>query len=207
MDVERVQPRLQRVVERLGPKHAAAAVQHPHLTIQRGIPVAGPDASGQHPVEQFRTRCRQQHAAFLAPDPMPCKHRHGLLHVAAAAAEPLFTEIIGHALCCHRMQPRFNGLALAVHVAQCQHEAVAGQCAARQLARVPDMLEHAQFIGLQGLDVRRDLFRQPHAETLSGDCVPVLHAGIADGRFRHARPLRNALGREGSVHAALFDGQ
>ena len=37
--------------------------------------------------------------------------------------------------------------------------------------------------------------------------MTILQAGIADRRFRDARPLRDALGGERGVHAALFDGQ
>jgi len=134
MDVERLQPRLQFRCERLGAEHAAATVQHPHLAVQRRVPVARLHPRRQHPVEQFRTRRGQQHRALLALDPAAGEHRHRLAHVVTATAEALFAEVVGHAAPRDRGQPRIDGLALSFDRPQHQHEAVAGQRAARQLA-------------------------------------------------------------------------
>ena len=60
------------------------------------------------------------------------------------AAEALLAEIIGNAGGRDARQARVNRRALALHLAQEQLEAIAGQCAARKLAVVPAMVEHAQ---------------------------------------------------------------
>src|SRR3546814_4610770 len=71
--------------------------------------------------------------------------------------------------------------------------AVAGQRAARQLFRMPRMIEHAQPVDLQRIDVGRRTARQVHAETLPGHGVAILEPGIADRLFADPGPLREQL--------------
>jgi len=134
MDVERRQASGQDVVERLRAEHAAAAVEHPHLAVQRAIPVPCRHARTQHAVEQLRTRRRQQVGALLAGDAAPAEHRQRVADVVAAAAEALLAEVVGHAARGDRPQASLDRVARAVDLAQHQHEAVAGQRAARELA-------------------------------------------------------------------------
>src|SRR5690606_37508955 len=143
----------------------------------------------------------------LAPHPLAGEHRQRLGDVAATMAEALFAEGIGHAAGGDLPQPFLDRLAVAFHAAQHQHEAVARQRTARQLAVVARLGAHAQALALQGLQRRRLAPGQLHAETLDRHRMAVLEARVADRDLRDAGPARNFAGDEAGVHAALLDGQ
>src|SRR5690606_6127002 len=134
-------------------------------------------------------------------------------HVRPAVAEALLAEVVGDAAAGHGLEARLDGGAVALHVTQDQDEAVARQRAARQLARVPRLPEHAQplpgggIVALQRLHARRLAPGQLHAEALARDRVAVLQAGVADRALVHPGPLRQQARDEGGVHAALLDAQ
>src|SRR3546814_14858217 len=72
---------------------------------------------------------------------------------------------------------------------------------------MPRMIEHAQPVDLQRIDVGRRTARQVHAETLPGHGVAILEPGIADRLLADPGPLREQLRGERGVHAALPDRQ
>jgi hypothetical protein len=190
---------------RLRAEHALAAVEHPHLAVQRRIPVALRHARGQHAVEQCRARRRQQQRTLRLADAPAGKHRQRRLDIAAIVAEALFAETVGYAARAHRLQPRLDVRRLAAHLAQGQHETIARQRPARQLASVPARFEHVQPLDLQRDKIRRLLLRQVHAEALAGERMAILQAGITDAHLRNAGPARQLLGDRS--RPALLDRQ
>ncbi|KAG0748070.1 hypothetical protein G6F24_015449 [Rhizopus arrhizus] len=172
MDVEARQAFGQYIGIGLGAEHAAAAVQHPHFAVQRLVPAALLHARGQHAVEQCGTGSRQQQRTLVLAHATATEHRQGRRHVAAVAAEALLTEPVRQAALGNLLQAFADRCTIPLHVAQHQLEAVAGQCAALQLAVVPGGVEHFDLITGQRGEIRRDAFGQVHAEALGGQPTP-----------------------------------
>src|SRR5690606_21080411 len=162
---------------------------------------------GQHPVEQLRARCRQQQAALVAAHAAAGKHRQCRRHVAFAAPEALRAEPVGHALGRDPLQPGFDRLSPALHLAQREHEAVARPRPAREPLRVPGVRDHAQPVILETLRLGIPAAGKMHAEALAGDGVTVLQPRIAHGLLGHPRPAGDPARGLDRVHAALLHGE
>lgn len=121
------------------------------------------------------------------------EHRQRSRHISAIATETLFAEPIGDATRSNRLQPLLDRIALALHLAQRQHEAVPMQRTALQLAIVPTALDHLHLRIIQRGDIRRDAPGQMHAEALGGHCMAIFQTRIADAHLGDAGPVRELL--------------
>lgn len=135
------------------------------------------------------------------------EHRQRSRHICAIATEELFAEPIGNATRSNRPQPLLDHLALALQLAQRQHEAVPVQRTALQLAVVPGALDHLHLRIIQRGDIRRDALGQMHAEALGGHCMAIFQTRIADAHLGDAGPVRKLFGDIGGVLATLAHGE
>ncbi len=207
MDVGARQPFGQHVGERFRAEPGARAGQRPDLAIQWRVPGDTPDPRRQHGVEDVRTGGRQQKRTLVAVHPAPPEHRPRLRHVTALAAKALLAEIVGHAARGDLRQHLFRCGAVAGHFAQHQHEAIAAQGAALQLACMPRRRQHLHVGMRESRPVRIGLARQLHREHLAGDRVAVLQPRVAHRDRRHASELRQLARHPVGVRAALLHPQ
>ena len=207
MDVGARQSRGQLVVERFRPEPRARTGQRPDFPFQRPVPRIVLDPRRQYGIEDVRTRRGQQNRTLVAIHPAPTEHRARLCHVAAFAAEALLAVIVRHAarsdLPEHRLRPR----AIAAHLAQHQHEAVAAQGAALEFARMPRRRQHFHLRVRERGPVRIGPAGQLHREGLPGHGMAILEARITDRDLRHAGELRQLARDPVGVGAALLHPQ
>ena len=127
--------------------------------------------------------------------------------VAAAVAEALQAEIIGHAVRGDTFQARVEKGTLRPQPGQTQGEAVGGMRASLQLARMTGTAKNPQVRALGCTQVGIGLARQVQAEPLPGQGLAVLQPGVADVLLLHAGGAAEATGRLLGVQSALFHPQ
>ena len=206
MDVEGRERARQLIGERLRPEHAAAAIQHPDLAFRPPIPVAVSTRaastrlnSAERAADSSIVRCsRRTRRRRTSPAPRD---------VVAFAAEALLAEVIGDAASGDGVQALFDRAAIAPSSRSISTKRFPASAPRGSLRACQACSRTRKSSDSSAARSGRDLLRQVHAEALPGHRMAVLQAGIAHAHFRHARPLRQALGGEGGVHAALLDRQ
>ena len=160
-------------------EEAAATVEVGEVAGLEMLPAAIGDARRQHRIEHGAARGREHETPLLRRE--TAQVLAGAREIRAIATEALRAEVIRYPAA--RELPKAQGeavrepRAVTVHGEQAHHEAIAGERAARELARVVMSLQHLE-LGAAHLGPADGGARLRHREPLDGDRPPILQAGI-----------------------------
>ena len=102
------------------------------------------------------------------------------MQIAAVAAEALRAEIVGYTLGGDNLQPLIQLRLIGNQVSETNKEPVGTVSAALQLALMARLLKTTQLIVPERAEIRIGAPRQLQAEPLTGYCLTVLKACVAD---------------------------
>ncbi len=152
----------------------------------------------------MRASSRQQDRAFIAIYPPPGEHGTGLRDIATFTAKTLLAEIIGYTARGDSLQHFFGTRAFAANVAQHQHETIAAQGAAFELALMPRAGQHLDLGMRKRTPIRIELACKLHGESLARHSVTILQTRITHIKRWHARETRQLARHPIGIGVALF---
>src|SRR5487761_763612 len=174
MDVEPPAPLRERLIGRLDPEMTGPPVEVGEITRLQALPTAVNDAHGQHGIEYETARRRQDESARRRPQrPQILAHA---LEVAPVPSEALRAEIVRYPAPLDGGETAGESCLVDGGAASPDHEAIARERPARELARVAMRLQNLVLAASFAHPVLRREPRLRHGEPLHRHRAPVFQA-------------------------------
>jgi len=187
----------ERVIGVVHREDAAATVEVGEVACLEMLPAALGHARRKHGIEQRAARSRKNKAPLLRRE--AAQVLAGAGQIRAIATEALRAEVIRYAAPGDARKARGEVLceprAVTLRGAEAHHESIAGQRAARELARVRVRFEHLEF-RIADRGPADGGARVRHREPLDGDGAAILQSGVTD----LARPATAILASSRATH-------